>query len=565
MKKSNRITIALMACALSVGWLLCATEAAAGPVEATWNIEEVGVAFSGDQVDLGPYSKLSPWPRTDGRYLYSGCYDPAPLEPNVPGADRCFMTVDLKDHAKPQRLATVYAYDRVKSPSPPAGHVVWSSSYPFPNLPVLPIPDDCFVNWADPGIASGATPPACWNPGWNTHTHYVQEGPGQILAVNLERYRGGTSQQANYHGIRFYDISKPANPVLLSQWDAPVSDFNPTTKTWPDAGGAHHFNWSSRYLFLGTEYKGFIGKILVILDVRDPKHPVEAGKWWIPGQMTPGEDSIRDWAQQSSFSNPVIKGTKGSNAGKYTKHVGMHYVSIQGNQAYLSYHQAGLVILDVTNPRSPVFLSRLDYLNPNTTGSVDPLNPDNSFCLAAAQQYWGAPPRNETNVTQAACGNTHATKRVPGHGDNLLIISDEYFSCPYGHVRLVDITDAKNPQIISNFWTEQNMACNPANPSQILDTARFPRRGPSSHLGNAWGSDLYFMAWYGMGVRVIDLADPYHPVEVGFYEYEIDPNNPTYAGSDTYDVIFGPGNFLYISDGTSGLRVGKYTGHGGPK
>jgi hypothetical protein len=53
---------------------------------------------------------------------------------------------------------------------------------------------------------------------------------------------------------------------------------------------------------------------------------------------------------------------------------------------------------------------------------------------------------------------------------------------------------------------------------------------------------------------------------VGYYEYRIDSDlgvvNPTYAGSDTYDVIFGPGNYLYVSDGTSGMRVLKYTGRG---
>jgi hypothetical protein len=361
MRKSWLLILAVLACALSVGWLLGSPMvAAAGPVEASQFIEELGIAFNEGHVDLGPYSKLSPWPRTDGRYLYSGCYDPAPLEPTIPGADRCFMTVDLKDHTQPQRLATVYVYDRDGSPSPPAGHVVWTSTYQYPNLPVLANPDDCFVNWADSGIAAGTTKPACWNPGWNTHTHHVQEGPGQILAVNLERYRGGTNRQTNYHGIRFYDISKPAKPVFLSQWNAPVSDPNPNTGIWPDAGGAHHFNWSSRYLFLGTEYKGFIGKILVILDVRDPKHPVEAAKWWIPGQKTPEEDGIRDWVQQSSFSNPVVKLTSGSNKGKYTKHLGMHWVSIQGNRAFLSYHQAGLVNLDVTDPSNPKFLSRLD-------------------------------------------------------------------------------------------------------------------------------------------------------------------------------------------------------------
>ena len=113
-------------------------------------------------------------------------------------------------------------------------------------------------------------------------------------------------------------------------------------------------------------------------------------------------------------------------------------------------------------------------------------------------------------------------------------------------MRIVDISDQTKPKILSHFLTDQNTNCNE---SASADPARFPRRGPSSHLGNAWGTNLYFMAWYGAGMRVIDIADPYHPVEAGYF---------------TYDVIFGPGGFLYLSDGTSGLRVLKYTGRGAP-
>jgi hypothetical protein len=53
---------------------------AAGPVEGSRSLGRVGIGTtSDDQVDLGPYSKLAPWPDTDGGYLYSGCRDPAPL------------------------------------------------------------------------------------------------------------------------------------------------------------------------------------------------------------------------------------------------------------------------------------------------------------------------------------------------------------------------------------------------------------------------------------------------------------------------------------------------------
>jgi hypothetical protein len=520
--------------------LLCAFELEAGPTEAAWNFERVGVATVADGVlDRGAYSKLSPWPDTDGPYLYSGCYDPSPLDAALAVPDRCFMTVDLSDVSRPRRLATVPTFDPQASPSPPADHVVWSRDYPFPNLPVA-VP--CRVDWADPDIAAARRRPACWDPGWNTHTHYVQKGPGDVLAVNQERFRGGTNRQASYHGVKFYDIADRSKPELLSYWEAPVSAPDPITGAYPDVRGTHHFNFDGPFLYLGVEYSGYIGKILVILDVRDPRRPIEAGKWWVPGQKTPEEDALRDFEFQASFSAPIVRG----DSGHWTKHVGMHYATVENDIAYLAYHQAGLVILDVADRSRPRLLSRTDYLLPG----ADSTNPD----VAACQQAAGR--------SEAACGNSHAAKRVPG--TSLLMVSDEYFSCPYGHVRIFDVSDPREPRLLSHYLTAQNAVCDPANPSRAADAERYPRRGPSSHLGNPLTPDVYLMAWYGDGLQAIDISDPRHPVSAGHYHYRIDRDlgseQAAYAGSDTYDVILGPGGTLYLSDGTSGLRVLRYTG-----
>ncbi|OFV92708.1 MAG: hypothetical protein A3H28_09960 [Acidobacteria bacterium RIFCSPLOWO2_02_FULL_61_28] len=530
--------------------LMCSYPAFTGPAAAqnapsqsAWNMESVGAAQNNGRVDVGAYSKLTPWPDSDnGQYLYSGCYDPSPLATN-PGAAQCFMTVSLKDPNKPERLATVYIYDLVASPAPPLSHAVWKSA----DLALLPVKAPCDT-FKDPAVLAGTKRPACWDPGWNTHTHYVAEGPGKILAVNEERRRGGgTTTQANYHGVSFYDVSDPAKPVFLSRWQAPVSD--PVSGQYTDSGGTHHFNFrnqgqpgfqsnnDNRYLFLGTWYKGYIGMILVILDVRDPRRPVEAAKWHIPGQRTPEEDAQRNWVHQGNFSSPVRTDPA---TGKLTKHVAMHYPAVYGNIAYLSYRQAGLVILDVADIRNPKFLSRLDYLVP---GFEDPTMPE------SMKQF----PLDTT-----AFGNAHSAKLVPGQ-PNLLWLTDEYFSCPYGHLRMVDVADPKKPRIISHFLYPENTACDPANPGRSATPARFPRRGPSTHLGNARDGLLY-LAWYGMCARVINIKDPSRPVEAGRYTYQIDPSKPEFAGCDTYDVIFGPNGLLYVSDGTAGLRVVKYTG-----
>ncbi|MCC7464191.1 MAG: hypothetical protein IT480_17235 [Gammaproteobacteria bacterium] len=502
--------------------------------------ERVGMVVTGTgAADRHSYSKLAPWPMTDGNRLYSGCYDPAPLLADQPGQDRCFTTIDLAQPDKPVRLATVMTFDPGSSPPPPAGHIIWRADYRFPALRAQ-IP--CRVNWNDADIAAGRTPAPCWDPGWNTHSHFVARGPGSLLAANQERYRGGTNRQASFHGVKFYDVSDPAHPKYLSYWEAPASAADPRTGEFADMGGTHHFNFQGNYLFLGTTYRGFVGKILVILDVSDPLHPREVSHWWLPGQRTPEEDALRSWQQSPDFSLPVVR----LPGGLWRKHVGMHYVTIDGDRAYLSYHQAGLVILDVADKSHPKLLSQTDYLVPGAERDA----PDAAQCFAAA----GGQP--------AACGNAHSAKIVPGR-DGLLIMTDEYFTCPYGHMRIFDVSEPARPALLSHFLLPETIACSASEPRRPADAARYPRRGPSTHMGNAAGPNLFFVAWYGAGVRAIDITDPARPFELGRYTYRISDDYPDaegLRGQDTYDVVFGPGGRLYVSDGTAGLRVLRYRG-----
>jgi hypothetical protein len=470
-----------------------------------WNMVEIGSIDT--DPDL-PYSKLAPWPNTDDdRYLYSGCYVPY----------RAFMTVDVKDPTQPKRLATVFTYDPIESPPPPKEHPVWKDN----KYNSLPIKTPC-GDWK--GYKPGDTvTPTGWDPGWNTHSHFVSQS-GDILVANMERWRLGSSNRPNYHGIKVYDVSKPEKPEFLSYLEVPASDPHPKSGVYQDAIGAHHFHFDGRYVYMGSNYKGFIDRILVIVDLKDPKNPVEAGKWWIKGQKTPEEDAVRDWIPQSSFNDPIFPDPA---TGKLTKKVGLHYAAATKDRVYLSYHQAGLVILDIKDKSNPKLISRLDYHVPNY-----PDNPNSEKCI-------------EQNGPDSACGNTHAAKLIPGR--DLLWVTDEYFNCPYGHLRFVDISDEKNPKIISNFLYDVNLDCG----------AEWPARTPSTHIGNAFNKNLLFMAWYGYGVRAIDISDPYNPVETGHYNYEISED---IKGSECYDVIFGPGRYLYVSDSKAGLRVLKYTG-----
>jgi len=369
---------------------------------------EIGIARLPDgSVDVNAYSKLAPWPWAQGDYLYSGCYVRAPLATEMEGAGRCFMVIDVSEPDSPVRVVTRHPFDLEKSPAPPNGHIVWSDDYPFPNLPARA---PCRVDWYDRAISAGEKPAPCWDPGWNTQSHYVAVRHDDLLAVNQERWRYGTKRQASWRGVRFYDVRDPERPREVSYWEAPVGATDSETGRIRASGGAHHFNFSGDYLLVGTDYRGYVGRILVILDTSDAANTREIARWALPGQKTPEEDGARDWQQRRLFSRPVERTGPDE---KWSAFVGMHYVTVSDEYAFLAYHQSGLVILDVNDMSRPKLVSWNNYLRPG----ADVSSPNADACRRAA------------GGIQASCGNTHSAKPIPG--TKLLMVEDEYHGfCP---------------------------------------------------------------------------------------------------------------------------------------
>jgi hypothetical protein len=575
MSKKHSWGLSLLACALAVGLLVgtagvaTAADPASGPFEvpALTNFDLISTSL-----EEFTFAKLDARGHLDGNILYTGCYLP----------DQCFRVVDVSDPENLILLASPPVFDMVHAPAPPvppgginfADHndprwkAWYDDSYNFtltikesvPSDPSTP-PQYC-EDWLTPTSPGWMGSPTCWDPGWNTHSHYVQEN-NKILVANQERYRtAGTSKRASYAGLTIWDVRDPANPVYLKRFEFPKGP-RLGNGTYTQSGGVHHFFFDGRYVYGGTEHgpyidkdgvqqDGFNDRIFFIVDLKKPKNPVEVGMWWVPGQR---DDEYRYWIPVGNFSSPIYIDP----GGNLHQKVGLHYIFVQGNRAYLSYHQAGVIILDITKVSDPKFISRLDYLLPPNYVYTDANGVDHERPPLASGQPDASP--DDATCASAnstlpnlgiACGNTHAAKIVPGR--NLLLVSDEYFSCPYGHVRIVDINDEKNPRVISHFSYPTQNDC-----SRNWDADVPPNTTPTAHLGFAQNSNLYFMAWYAYGLRGIDISDPRNPKEAGHFFYRILNDSQT---SVTYDVAHGPHGLLYLTDNVSGIRVLKYTGQG---
>ena len=92
--------------------------------------------------------------------------------------------------------------------------------------------------------------------GWHSHKVRVCNG---VMIVNHEKL--GSSGPAEFGGgIGIYDVSRPTEPKLITKWRT--------------AGrGVHRYDFDGRYAYLSPTAEGYIGNIMLILDLADPGAP----------------------------------------------------------------------------------------------------------------------------------------------------------------------------------------------------------------------------------------------------------------------------------------------------
>jgi hypothetical protein len=322
------------------------------------------------------------------------------------------------------------------------------------------------IDVADPKhprtIASLSMPPG-------THSHKVRVKDG-LMITNRETLSGPAMgseapPQGYVGGLGIYDVSDPANPRHITDWN--VS--SPYVKGGI-ATGVHRFDFDGRYAYLSPTMDGYVGNIVLILDLKDPSKPEEVGRWWMPGQWIAGGET------------PTWKGAAHR----------CHHPLRSGNRLYTSYWHGGFVILDIEDMTKPKFVSGLDWSPPFP---------------------WP----------------THTALRIPFRIDNrdLLLVSDEDVArlegCPpypSAFLWMVDITDEKHPAVISSFQLEG------------IPPEEQPRMtGCHQPCETVLGTEIP-VTWFAHGLRIIDIARPHAMKEVAHFVPDAPPGSPRVSSND---------------------------------
>ena len=267
---------------------------------------------------------------------------------------------------------------------------------------------------------------------------------------------------------QIWNVTDPAKPQFLVTVSGNLKD---THKNWweCDTGIA--------YLVSGVE--GWrVRRMTQVYDLSDPEKPVFIRNFGLPGQQ-PGATGTAP----ADLHGPISTGPK-------------------GNRIYLGYgtnKDGALQIVDreklLNGPKEP---TNENLLYPQV-GRLD-LQPTNGAHTVLPLLDMSLP--------------EFAKDKQGAKGNFVMVVNEQILNeCLETRQRVwfVDVTAESKPFNVSNFNVPEKSG------DFCSRGGRFGSHSPNENQPPMYAKRLVFVAWFNAGVRAIDIRDPYHPIEVGYY------------------------------------------------
>jgi hypothetical protein len=286
-----------------------------------------------------------------------------------------------------------------------------------------------------------------------TYSPKVQIGDGLLLVNHEQR-----NQEAARKGFSLFDLARPEAPEELAFFD---TGGRGVPRMWY-VGGRHEY--------ISAVAEGFRDRMLLIVDVSNPRRPELAGRWWLPG-LREGEPA------------PDTHGL----------HHNLHHGIEAAGRLYMGCWDYGLVILDVTDPS-----------HPREVGHAGGWAP-------------------------AEGGNTHTVLPLLRRG--LLAVTDESVADPGKeapkYVRIFQLGDGSHPRELARC-PEPDLL-----PEQRRGRVG-PHNLHENQPGSMQSEDRIYVSYFAGGFRVYDIRDAAHPAEVAHYQPDLFPGQPVVQTNDLF-------------------------------
>src|SRR6266851_3660957 len=374
--------------------------------------------------------------------------------------------------------------------------------------------------------------------------------------------------------IRFFDLSDPVHPALVSTYVPPSKPHE--MFLWVDPN-----NDKRALLFLSTpNINADNNPNLIITDIA-------RGNW---NNRFPG-------TKQANY--PFGNSPGGDGCGPYDCNLFVHSMGVKpdGSLTYLALEAGHFLVVntgDIANNTIPpgTVLSLNDKLLTDPKNRPvwlqDPLDPaavPGVFPGGCARQG----PGPFFNPSSKDCPNSHSAVQVPGR--RLALTTDEVYGtftfdnqgCRWGWARLIDVVDPAHPFITGEYLIDQDQLSFCGSAADTAISEQF--RSFSSHNPTVL-QNLAFIDWHSGGLQAIDISDPAHLSQAGFFRptpipvvatedpalsqgpattvnqllnpNTNDPDFQTKVVMWSYPII--KNGLIYVIDVRNGLFILRYTG-----
>jgi hypothetical protein len=324
-----------------------------------------------------------------------------------------------------------------------------------------------------------------------------------VAAVSLCDNSERNRQTDSFRGLAIYDVTVPSDARLLG-----------VHHTGEQTQGVHDVDVAVRadgtVLVAATVMQSLLHSELLgdlrLVDITDPANPVETADW----------DFRSDVTQEERDQLP---------AGIDEGQLHAHSVSFaaDGQRLWVANWDAGAVLLNVGDSALPL---RTNWVNQ----------------LSSAE------------------GNVHSVVSY-AEGGVIIVSSEDLYPTGtkdhepgWGQQAVLDLTGSPLSRLV------------PGGAATDADRA-VPLDGYHSAHNAVLEGNLLYTSWYSSGVRIVDIAQPAEPVEIGYFvpPPTIDPQGYWVApnGSRSFAMVWDVSvvdDLIYLSDMNSGLWIIRYVG-----
>lgn len=371
-------------------------------------------------------------------------------------------------------------------------------------------------------------------------TQHVQVCDGSVLP-NGDPDKVYLARTNGLMGYEIWDVTDPAAPSFL------VTIAETGTSSRPESSRGvretHKIQWECETgigYFNGTPEGWRVTRALQVFDLSDPNRPRHIRDFGLTDYPPNSDDPVPDY---------------------YVS--GLHQAFAVGNRVYLGYGSGNDGTLQIVDR------DKLLHGDPN---AADPLAPTRENLLYPQiarldmPSYWGvhtAKPIYQMPIPDYADDGEESVR------DFLLVSSEaEGFRCPGARdvMFLIDITEEAKPFPVSTFQV-------PEEPGDFCHKGgRFGPHSFQDAFNPGFDKTMAVLAYFNAGIRAVDIRDPFHPKEVGYYIPQTNENTiqscSEIDGTEVCDTVVQTNNvniddrgYIYALDRAgTGLHIVELTG-----